>query len=1591
MDRSLSVIEQLIRVAHGKPDAVAVVQGERTLTYGALLTRAEGVADELLERGARPDVRVGVLAGRSIEYIVGAVGVLRAGACYVPIDPEHPRERRELLIADAGMLTVVDEAGIGAAAQLPSRPRSRSADPPGPTDLVYVIYTSGSTGRPKGVAVEHRNLAHLVAWHHAAFGTSHRSRTMLVAGVGFDAAAWELWAALTAGATIVVPDPADRRSPQRLRDTIVESGITEAFLPTPLAEAVLGLPWPAGCALRLLLTGGDLLKVRPPDGLPFQLVNNYGPTETTVVATSGPVRPGSGPPTIGRPIAGATVEIRDVAGAAVPDGAVGELYVGGAGVARGYLRHPDLTAEHFLDEPTGRVYRTGDRVRRLPDGELEFLGRLDDQVQVQGHRVEPGEVEATLAEHPAIGGCAVVAVDLPGGTPHLVGFYVPRRGERDPAAGELRRWLAARLPAVLVPGVLHQLAKMPLTQNDKIDRTVLRAHAGRLRAAAPAATPTEALLVEIWSGVFGFAVGADEPFDALGGHSLTAARIASAIEERCGATVAPELILGAGSVAKLAALIERRDAAAPRPARPLAGTADPWDRALSSGQARYWLLDQTGPDPVQQVVTLSFAIDGKLDVAAASSTITAIAARHPALCTAIVDTPTGPQQQMRAAEAPGVTVVDVRGQDEPDVPGLLMTTLASAPFDLSAPPPIRAAFVRTGVARWTLGIAVHHVAFDGWSVGVLLREFERVYAAVAGGRPVPAAPVRASMADVAAWEREHARDPKLLEYWRSALAGAPAALDLPFARRRPARPTGRGDTVAHEFPSTLDAAVDRLATAAGTTTFTVVFAALAAVMHRFTGEPDVVIGTPAAVRDHAQLEDVIGCFVNPLALRLQSAGDLSFGELVQRAHAAVTGGFAHRSLPFEHIVDAVGLSGTRDRHPVFQVMLVVQRYETTQVRLPDATLRYTGELHPDRARFDLSIVLDRGELVAEYASDLYAAADVRRLLALLVRTLETADLGTRLDELDLLPQVDRDLLLTWGDGGPAHRNGPVHRRIAGPADKPAVICDGDVVTYSELVGAVNALAWTLRMQGVAGNVPVAVGLDRSVDAVVAMLAVHRAGGVYVPLDLRLPDPRLAAMLADARPAVVVCRSATADRLRALTGGPVAVVHPDRTAHRADPPPDTTGDDDLADIVFTSGSTGVPKGVLITHNGLANLVDAKVQRFDVRPDSRVLQFVSFGFSVAISDVYMTLTAGATLVVRGEAEVAGSDLVALVRRHEITNLVLPASVLAAMPMVELPSLRAIAVGGEMCAQAVVDAWAPGRHFVNSYGPTEATTAATTGSCRAGDAHPTIGRPLPGVRIHVLDERGRPCPVGAAGELCIGGAGVARGYLDRPDLTAERFVPDPVTGGRMYRTGDLARWTDDGRLVLLGRADDQVNVRGARTELGEVEVALRAHPDVVDATAAVHRHPTAGEVLVGYLVGDAERLPEASAMREFLSAHLPEHSVPTAFVALAELPRTTTGKVDRKALPSPDPAACRGGRAAAGPIEEIIAEVWTEVLGTRPSADEDFFSLGGQSLSAADVAARLRHRFEIPLPTRAVFDAPTVAALAAVVETALLEDLA
>ncbi|HEX6750909.1 MAG TPA: amino acid adenylation domain-containing protein, partial [Longimicrobium sp.] len=1623
------------------PDAVAVVFEDRSLTYAELNARANRLAHHLRGRGVGPDVRVAVCIERSPELMVAFLAVLKSGGAYVPLDPGDPEDRLRHMLDDGAPAALLVHAGTatrfagegipvidldaGARDWADESAANASSAGVGPAlgHLAYVIYTSGSTGRPKGVMVEHRALANVMGWMGEAWPLGAHDVVLQKTPVSFDASARELFPPLLAGARMVIARPGGHRDPAYLAETIRREGVTTLhFVPTML-QFLLEEPGIERCtSIVRVVCGGEALPAalarRAAELLPnAELHNVYGPTETAVDVTwmRCPAEVAGPHVSIGRPMAGCRAYLLDAAGQPVPAGVAGELYLGGAQVARGYLGRAALTAERFVPDPFGgqpgaRLYRTGDLGRRLPDGTIEFLGRNDFQVKVRGFRIELGEIEARLREHEGVREAVVAARENEAGDRRLVAYWVGDAVEID----ALRAHLSGRLPEHMVPAAFVRLKALPLTSNGKLNRRALPAPEGDAYARRGYETPqgeTEQALAEIWGELLGVErVGRRDHFFELGGHSLLAVRLISRVRQVLGAEVGISSPFERPVLADLARTIETaaRTGLPPIERVDRTGNVPP-----SFAQQRLWFLEQMGGLGGTYHVATQLRLEGELDRAALRRALDRIIARHEALRTTFAEVDAEPVQRIAAAEESAFRLVehDLRASaGAEDELRRLVQDEAGAPFDLEQGPLIRGRLVRLADDDHVLLVTMHHIVSDGWSRGVLTRELGALYTAFGRGEPDPLPPLPVQYADYAAWQRRWVDGDVLqeqAEYWTSALAGAPALLELPTDRPRPARQDHAGGTVGIVLDEALVAALKALGRRHGTTPFMTLLAGWAAVLARLSGQDEVVVGTPSANRGRSEVEGLIGFFVNTLPLRVDLSDGPRVGELLQRVKTRALEAQRNQDIPFEQVVERVRPARSLAYTPLFQVTF---GWENAPDGTPELPGLAAGPLDPasppqESAKFDLSLALweagERIEGAVEYATALFERETVERWLGYLRRVLEgmVADDAMRVDHIPLLPAAERARLVReWNasDAAPVAEQCIHHvfeAQAARTPDATALVHEGERLTYAELDARANRLAHRLAAAGVGRGVAVGVCLEWRPELVVALLATLKAGGVYVPLDPSLPPGRLAYIAEDAGVRAVVTRAGLADRVPSAAAVRVDVDADEASTAPAGAPRCRACPTDLAYVIYTSGSTGRPKGVAVEHAAAAAHLLAVARVHGIVPEDRVLQFASAGFDVSLEQVFFPLLTGATLVLRGAELWSATEFRARVRALGITVANLPPAywqeVAEGAAGDALAGIRLLLIGGDALPASAGDARGAGR-LVNCYGPTETVITATAFAVERGAAgRPLvpIGRPLPGRAVYVLDPRGAPVLMGVAGELYIGGPLLARGYLGRPALTAERFVPDPfgrVPGGRLYRTGDRVRWSASGDLEFLGRTDFQVKIRGFRIELGEIEAGLRGHPAVRDAVVLARADVPGDTRLVAYVVGDAD----AEALRTCLAERLPEYMLPAAYVRLETFPLTPNGKLDRKALPAPDEGAFarRGYEAPSGRVEEAVSAIWAELLrAERVGRGDHFFALGGHSLLAVRVASRVRQALGVEASPRDVFERPVLADFARGLATA------
>ncbi len=1691
------VHERVAAQAARTPDAPAVIFGGEVLTFAELEDAAGSLARRLRARGVGPDARVGLFLERGPGLVAGVLGILRAGGAYLALDPSHPDERLLFMLRDAGAAAVVTDgelagriAGFGGAvlglaphpptpsptrgegehdtprgedrqpgdSPPPERGRVASLSEPGgghpadasgisvhPDNLAYVVYTSGSTGTPKGVLVTHRGLANYLAFFDREVLGDDGFALPLVSRLSFDAHVRQLFPPLLRGEPVwvlpedAVADPVALLDALGSRRRVSFGGVPSLW--GAVMDALDAGERPAPRGLRAVLLGGEALpaelvrrtRERFPDA---RIWNHYGPTEATVNTTVARVED-SARITLGRPIANARVYLLDVHGAPVPVGVAGELYVGGAGVSRGYLGRPELTAEKFVPdpfagEPGARLYRSGDRARWLATGELEYLGRTDQQVKVRGFRVEPGEIEAALRRHPSVRDAVVDARGDGRGGLRLVG-YVVAAGDAAVSAGELRAWAGGRLPEYMVPAAWVVLEHVPLSANGKVDRAALPDPEAAVDAGERAAprTATEEILAGIWGVVLQRErVGAGDDFFALGGHSLAATSMISRVRRAFGVEVPLRSVFEAPTLADLAGRVDallREGAGMTLP--PLVRVPRDGPLPLSFAQQRLWFIEQLDPDAPLYDLAFAFRLRGALDPRALRLAVGEVVRRHEVLRTRFEEAGGEPVQVVDPPAPVPLPRVDLRTL-APEAAEREARRLAGGEgrfrFDLRRGPLLRTTLLRLADDDWALLLTVHHIVFDGWSTGVFNTELSALYGELAAGRPSPLPEPAFQYADYAAWQRGWLAGEVLerqLAWWRTSLAGAPPLLELPTDFPRPAVPGTRASRLRFAVPAEATRGLHALARAEGATLFMALLAAWQLLLSRYAGQDDVVVGAPIAGRRRTELEPLVGYFVNTLALRGDLSGDPTAGALLRRVREATLGAYQHQDLPFERLVEELGVERSLGHSPVFQTLFAVQNHQRTAMRLEGLRLE-SFPTEEDAARTDLGLTLvEGGERllgVLTFRTDLWEAATMERLLGHFTRLLDevAAGSGRRLSELSLMGGAEREQLLVSWNAAP--REAPrrcVHELFAEQAartpDAVAVSSGTAALTYAELARRADAVARALRERGVGPEAPVGVCVERSPEMVAAVLGVLRAGGAFLPLDPEYPAERLAFMLEDSGARVLLTDGAAGEKLADFGGEVVAL----DTPHPPAPSPtrgegEHDGSEDgaavagcslfpipcslsLAYVIYTSGSTGTPKGVAVPHGALAGTLLAAGAAFGFGAGDVMASLASFAFDIWLLEALLPLLSGGSVRIVPRERVVDVD--ALVEELEgATHLhAVPALMRRVVDRVAagrgtLPALRSAFVGGDAVPPelpAAMRAVFPAAAVRVLYGPTEGAIICAAHHARGGEARGRylLGGPLGNAPLYVLDAAGEPAPVGVPGELCIGGGGTARGYVGAAEPTAARFVPDPfaaarTAGARMYRSGDRVRWLPDGTLEFLGRMDGQVKVRGFRIEPGEIETVLRAHPGV-RAAIVVAREDSPGERrLVAYLAADGEP-PSADELRARLRASLPEHMVPAAFVVLDALPLTRNGKLDRAALPAPERAGgARGWAPPRTPTEEVLAGIWTEVLGVEGvDADDDFFALGGHSLLATRVASRVRSALGAELPLRAVFEASTLAGLA------------
>ncbi|HKR12800.1 MAG TPA: amino acid adenylation domain-containing protein [Pyrinomonadaceae bacterium] len=1637
------VLEQ---VAQQYPRRVALEDQNVSFTYTELDRNANRLSNYLIELGISAEQVVGICLNRSTTTTIATFGVLGAGGAVLPLDPAHPKNRlRYMLEQTEAKLVLTERALLSSFSEAPhpvlclddtevwAAISAKSNASPDviirPEQLAYVIFTSGSTGQPKGVMTPHRGVLNLAESVHRVFGHGPDSRVLQFASPSFDASLFEMLIAIASGSTLVIALAQEMMPGQELTRLMRNRQITLVALTPSTLDPTSSDNLP-DLDTVVLAAEASTRELAARWGRKRKLFNAYGPTECTIASLLASCT-GERVPPLGRPVIGMTVYLLDRHLTPVVPGSVGEIYIGGHGLGRGYIGLPGLTADRFVpdpfgDEPGGRLYRTGDLARFSPDGELEFVGRNDYQVKLRGVRIELGEIEAKLEEHSSVRrSVVIVRRDLESG-PRLVAYVVAMHPALTPA--ELREHLRGQLPESMIPSAFVFLDALPLNWSGKVNRHALPAPE-RLRTEGigvddPPRTAVEEQIAAVWSDILGLErIGVNDNFFDLGGHSLLATQVVARLTDIFRVEVPLREFFLHPTIAGLATKIEElHHSPATQLPPPLVAQPDRQMAPLAFAQERLWFLDRFEPGSAFYNIPAVVRFRGRIDLVALERAIAELVRRHEALRTTFDAEDGRPIQRILPELAVPLVVHDLSNRPEVErelEARRLIAEEGRRPFDLAHGPLLRPAVVRLSPTDHILLVNLHHIVADGWSMGIVIRELNAFYESFVTGKSHNLPPLPLQYADFAIWQREWLSGEVLagqLTWWRAQLRGAPPTLDLPADRPRPAAQLFRGATYHFSVPLSVAQAVHALAKREGVTSFMALLTAFAVLLYRYTGQLDLVIGTPIANRVRPELEGLIGLFVNTLALRCDLSGAPSFRELLARVRETTLGAYAHQDLPFERLVEILQPERNMSYNPLFQVMFAFQNTlrtggssideERESHELPRETSAGNGT-----AKFDLTLFMAEASdgLVGafEYSTDLFnqdrIAGMSEHLNHLLTEIVEAPERS--LDELSLLNSVELDRMTReWNrtdlERAPILIHDLFERQVQRVPNAIALEIDNRELTYAELDRRANLLARELRARGVGPDVPVALLCERSFEMVIAVLGVLKAGGAYLPMDPGNPPARTEQILRDADVGLLLTLERLLPQLSSVPDIEILCLDHVNDHCAYDPLSPLATPRNLAYIIYTSGSTGQPKGVMAEHAATVNRLLWMMENQPLGPDDVVLQKTPLHFDVSVWELLWPICSGAKLVL---AEPGGHRdaqyLVRVVAERRVTVLHFVPPMLPAFldqPNVAgCTALTRIYTSGDALPKSTVeqvfDLLPVELH--NMYGPTETAIEVSHWPCRRDETASImpIGWPMPNVRFYVLDRALQPVPVGVPGELYIGGLAVARGYYRRRGLTAERFLPDPFAepGSRMYRSGDRVRFRSDRNLEFLGRLDHQVKMRGFRIEIGEIEAALRAHPSVLETVVRLRDFDEHDKRLIAYVVpstNDVNKEALIEGLRSSLEAQLPHYMIPSAFVLLDELPHTPAGKIDFRALPDVERPVRTDFLGPRTPVERRVAEIWSQVLHIRQIDIRDrFFELGGHSLLATQVVARVNKAFEIEISLRKLFESPTLADFATAVAEA------
>ncbi|HEY6802288.1 MAG TPA: amino acid adenylation domain-containing protein [Pyrinomonadaceae bacterium] len=1642
---------QFAEQARRAPSHIAVVDHRETYTYQELDARSNQVAQYLLDQGVGPQDVVAIYAQRNASLVVALLGIVKTGAAFMVLDPGYPLAR--LLgyletVGPKGWIQIPGAAAPHATLQaqaqsflfsLELRVRSEASVldhyqaretnvAVGPLDLAYIAFTSGSTGKPKPIMGTHGSLAHFAPWANDTFGLNHTDRFSMLSGLSHDPLLRDVFVPLQLGASICIPDPEDLTVPTRLAAWMNQQQLTVSNL-TPAMGQIVGqatannqkLP-----SLRYVFFVGDVLTRRDTATLrtlapSVNIVNLYGATETGRALSYYLVPPDemSGSTykevlPLGRGIREVELLVVNAAGKQAGIGEAGEIYFRSPHLTRGYWGDERQTREKFVANPFTHeandwLYRTGDLGRYLPDGDVEPLGRADHQVQIRGFRIETAEIEGLLGRHHAVKASAVIAREDVPGDRRLVAYIVPA-GTAVPSVSELRLYVKHELPDYMIPAAFVMLDQLPLTQNGKLDRRALPAPLQTVTDPdEDSFTAVEEILADVFAVMLGAErVGLHDNFFDLGGHSLTAIQTMARVTDLLHVQLSVGTLFESPTVSALAEAIENaRKTSQFAGRKPVVAQSREGALPLSFAQQRLWFLDQFQPGLGVYNIPAAVRLRGQLNPDALEQSLNAIVSRHEALRTTFALVGDQPEQSIAPSLTIKLTTHDLQAlPEELRAKELerLMLAKSRRPFDLSAGPLLRAALLQLRPDEHVLIVTIHHIVADGWSIGILVRELSALYDAFTAGTTPVLVELPVQYADFALWQRELLQGDLLatqLDYWTEKLGGELPILELPADRPRPPVQSFAGARETFALEPELSRELNRLCRQEGVTLFMLLLAAFQTLLYRYSGQTDILVGTPIADRDREETQNLIGLFVNTLVMRNELSGALRFNDLLARSRQTALDAYAHADVPFEKIVETLRLERDTSREALFQVMLIVQNTLAPVLQLKGLSLDLLS-IHNQTAKFDLvlSMYEDGGQLKGslEYSTDLFDKTTIERLLGHFETLLQgiATDPAQQLDDLPLLTVAEEHhLLFELNDtAGPYPFDHLVHRQFelqaARTPDAVAVVSEDQQLSYRELNERANRVAHLLHDSGVGPEVLVGIMMERSAEMVAGLLGVLKAGGCYVPLDPEYPRQRLAYMLQDSKLALLLTQQRLLGRVP-LADIKTICIDADQRLNESgvEDPAVTVCEAHPAYMIYTSGSTGNPKGTQITHGALINFLHSMRREPGLTANDTLLAVTTLSFDIAALELYLPLITGACLVLASRDTAADGRRLLEILENVTVMQATPATwrMMLDAGWQNLLPLKVLCGGEALPPDLAGQLLERSTSLFNMYGPTETTIWSAVHQVTQSDGPIPIGRPIANTGMYVLDRQMRPVPVGIAGELHIGGIGLARGYFGRPELTAEKFVPHPSSlepGARLYRTGDLARLLPTGEIEYVGRIDHQVKLRGFRIELGEIEAALRKIEGIADVVVVAREDNPGEKNLVAYLVSDHAVSLEVDELRTQLREKLPVYMAPAHFVFLDEFPLTANGKVDRKALPAPEVNAAENSGPALNQTEEILADIWAEVLGLeRIGRDDDFFDLGGHSLLVTKVIYRIQETLGLMLPLRKVFEEPTVAAAARTIE--------